>query len=330
MERPPVHVALTGAAGRIGYALAFRIAAGELLGADQPVVLRLLEVEPAVAALEGTAMELTDGAYPLLAGLVTTADAAVAFDGVSWALLVGSLPRAPGMERRDLLDANGAIFAPQGRVLGERAASDVRVLVVGNPCNTNCLIARSHAPDIPDDRWFAMTRLDQNRARARLAERAGVPVAHVANVAVWGNHSATQYPDAFNATIGGRPAPEVVADDEWLRGAFVAAVQQRGAEVLAARGASSAGSAAQAVIDSVRSVVEPTPPGDNAALAVISPGDYGVPAGLVCGFPVRSDGNGWAVAGGFTLDEPARARVDATVAELAEEREAVTDLLGPR
>jgi len=315
-------VALTGAAGRIGYALAFRIAAGELLGPGQPVVLRLLEAEAAMGALDGLAMELADGAYPELAGLVATADPATAFEGASWALLVGSRPRQPGMERGDLLAVNGAVFGPQGAALQAAAAADLRVLVVGNPCNTNCLIARRHAPDVPDERWFAMTRLDQNRARARLAQRAGAAVAEVANLAVWGNHSATQYPDAFHATIGGSPAPEVIGDHGWLRDGFVAAVQQRGAEVLAARGASSAGSAAQAVLDSVRSLRRPTPPGDVAALAVVSRGDYGVPEGLVCGLPVRSDGSGWEVAAGFELDGPGQARLAASVAELVAERDA--------
>lgn len=326
--RPPVHVALTGAAGRIGDALVFRIAAGGLLGPDQPVVLRLLEVEGARPALDGTAMELADGAYPLLAGVVATSDPATAFDGASWALLVGARPRAPGMERGDLLAANGGIFGPQGRAIAEAAAADVRVLVVGNPCNTNCLIARSHASGVPDDRWFAMTRLDQNRGRALLAQRTGTAVVDVANLAVWGNHSATQYPDAFHATIGGRPAPEVVRDDAWLRDGFVSAVQRRGAEVLAARGLSSAGSAAQAVLDSVRSLVEPTPPGDNAALAVVSRGDYGVPAGLVCGLPIRTSAAGWDVAPDFVLDAAAQRRLDVTVAELAAERVAVAALLG--
>jgi len=325
-----VHVALTGAAGRIGDALVFRIASGDMLGPEQPVVLRLLETDGARPALDGTAMELADGAYPRLAGVVATADPATAFDGASWALLVGASPRAPGMERRDLLAANGGIFGPQGRAIADAAAADVRVLVVGNPCNTNCLIARSHAPDVPDDRWFAMTRLDQNRARALLARHTGAAVAEVANLAVWGNHSATQYPDAFHATIAGWPAPEVVRDDAWLRDGFVSAVQQRGAEVLAAKRASSAGSAAQAVIDSVRSLIEATAPGDNAALAVVSRGDYGVPEGLVCGLPVRTATTGWEVAPGFTFDAAAQRRLDVTVAELAAERDAVAGLLGRR
>ena len=325
--RAPVRVAVTGAAGQIGYALLFRIAAGELLGPDQPVELQLLEIEPALPALEGVAMELMDGAFPLLAGMQMTADPKVAFDQVSWALLVGSVPRKAGMERRDLLTINGGIFGPQGRALDEAAAGDVRVLVVGNPCNTNCLIARSNAPEIPGERWFAMTRLDQNRARALLAQRAGVPVTEVANVAIWGNHSATQYPDAANATIGGRPAPEVIDDEAWLQGEFITTVQQRGAAIIKARGASSAASAANAVIDSVRSIRLPTPAGDNAALAVASRGEYGVPEGLQFGYPVRSDGAGWSVVEGFPLDEAARARLQVTTEELLAERAEVEDLL---
>ena len=323
-----MRVAVTGAAGQIGYNLVFRIAAGELLGPDQPVVLHLLEIEPALPALEGVVMELQDCAFPLLAGVVTTSQAKVAFEQVSWALLVGSVPRKAGMERRDLLTVNGGIFGPQGRALAAAAADDVRVLVVGNPCNTNCLIARSNAPEIPTDRWFAMTRLDQNRARALLAGRAGTQVTDVANLAVWGNHSSTQFPDFANATIGGRPAPEVIADDDWLRGDFIAAVQQRGAAIIAARGASSAGSAASAVIDSVRSIRLPTAEGDNAALAVASRGEYNVPEGLQFGFPVRSDGATWSVADGFALDDFAKERVRITTEELLAEREEVKGLLG--
>ena len=324
---PPVRVAVTGAAGQIGYALLFRIAAGELLGPHQPVALQLLEIEPALPALEGVALELVDGAFPLLAGITVTAEPKAAFDQVSWALLVGSVPRKAGMERRDLLTVNGGIFGPQGRALAEAAAGDVRVLVVGNPCNTNCLIARSNAPEIPDERWFAMTRLDQNRARALLAQRAGVPVTDVANLAIWGNHSATQYPDAANATIGARPAPEVIGDDGWLRGDFITTVQQRGAAIIAARGASSAGSAANAVIDSVRSIRLPTEAGDNAALAVVSRGEYDIPEGLQFGFPVRSDGSDWSVVEGFRLDEEARARLRVTTEELLAERADVGDLI---
>ncbi|HUR24309.1 MAG TPA: malate dehydrogenase [Acidimicrobiales bacterium] len=324
---PPVHVTVTGAAGQIGYALLFRIAAGELFGPNQPVVLRLLEVEPAMAVLDGVVMELEDCAFPLLLDVVATPDPAKAFAGASWALLVGSVPRKPGMERSDLLRINAGIFKTQGEAIAASAAGDVRVLVVGNPCNTNCLIARSNARDVPVNRWFAMTRLDQNRARSVLAAKAGVAVPEVTNVAIWGNHSATQYPDFQNATIGGRPAAEVIDDPAWLRGDFISAVQQRGAAVLAARGTSSAASAASAVIDSVRSIREVTPRSDNAALAVASRGEYGIPEGLQFGFPVRSDGAAWSVAQGYRLDDFAKHRLKITVDELLAEREGVRDLL---
>ncbi len=323
----PLHVTITGAAGQIGYALVFRVASGQMLGPDQPVVLRLLEVEPAMGALEGVAMELQDCAFPLLADVVTTSKLDQAFDSASWALLVGSVPRKAGMERKDLLNVNGGIFGPQGRAIAAHAAENVRVVVVGNPCNTNCLIARSNAPEVPNDRWFAMTRLDQNRARAQLAVRAGVSVNEVANLAIWGNHSVTQFPDFANATIAGRPATAVIDDEGWLRGDFVAAVQQRGAAIIAARGASSAASAANAVIDSVRSVIEPTPEGDNVALAVVSQGQYGVPEGLQFGFPVMSDGSSWRVADGFGVDGYAREKLRITTDELLDERTAVQDLL---
>ncbi|HSH60307.1 MAG TPA: malate dehydrogenase [Acidimicrobiales bacterium] len=326
-EPTPLHVTITGAAGQIGYALVFRVASGQMFGPDQPVVLRLLEVEPAMGALEGVAMELEDCAFSLLAGVVTTSQLDRAFDAASWALLVGSVPRKAGMERKDLLEVNGGIFGPQGRAIAAHADEDVRVLVVGNPCNTNCLIARSNAPDVPDERWFAMTRLDQNRARAQLAARAGVAVSEVANMAIWGNHSATQFPDFANATISGRPATSVIDDQEWLRGDFVAAVQQRGAAIIAARGASSAASAANAVVDSVRSVLESTSEGDNVALAVTSQGQYEIPEGLQFGFPVVSDGSSWWVADGFELDDYAREKLRVTTEELLEEREAVQELL---
>ena len=253
----PVHVTVTGAAGQIGYSLLFRIAAGELFGPDQPVVLRLLEIEPAMKSLQGVVMELDDCAFPLLADIEPTSDMKTAFDGTSWALLVGSIPRKAGMERNDLLTINGGIFGPQGEAIGAHAAADVRVLVVGNPCNTNCLIARAHAPEVPDERWFAMTRLDQNRAASQLAQKAGVPVASVTNVAIWGNHSSTQFPDFENARIEGRPAADVL-DGDWLQGEFITTVQQRGAQIIEARGSSSAASAANAVVDSVRSIVNPT------------------------------------------------------------------------
>lgn len=328
MPASPTRVAVTGAAGQIGYALLFRIAAGDLFGPDQPVELRLLEIEPALGALDGVAMELEDCAFPLLAGVDTTAAPSAAFDGVAWALLVGSVPRTAGMERSDLLTVNGGIFGPQGRALAAAAAADVRVLVVGNPCNTNCLIARTNAPEIPAERWFAMTRLDQNRARALLATRAGVPVADVANLAIWGNHSSTQFPDFANATIGGKPAAEVIGDDDWLRGEFITTVQQRGAAIIAARGASSAASAANAVVDSVRSIHSATPAGDNAALAVASRGEYGVPEGLQFGYPVRSDGIAWEVVDGFALDDFAQERIRITTEELVGERDEVKILLG--
>jgi len=249
MPKSPVNVTVTGAAGQIGYAILFRIASGQLLGPDQPVVLRLLEIEPAMKALEGVVMELDDCAFPLLADVVPTSDLKTAFDGTNWALLVGSIPRKAGMERGDLLNVNGGIFKPQGQAINDHAADDVRILVVGNPCNTNCLIARSNAPDVPADRWFAMTALDHNRAKTQLAKKAGVPITDVSNVAIWGNHSATQYPDFANATIGGKPAPDVIGDTAWLQNDFITTVQKRGAAIIEARGASSAASAANAAID---------------------------------------------------------------------------------
>jgi malate dehydrogenase len=320
-------VTLTGAAGQIGYALVFRLASGQLLGPHQPVVLRLLEVEPAMPALDGVAMELADCAFPLLADVVVTSSLTTAFDGASWALLVGSVPRKAGMERRDLLGINGGIFRSQARAIAAAAADDVRILVVGNPCNTNCLIARRNAPEIPAERWFAMTRLDQNRARSQVAGKAGVPVADVSNVAIWGNHSTTQYPDFLNAFIGGKPATDVITDTDWLRGEFLSTVQRRGAAVIEARGASSAASAATAVVGTVRSLVTPTPDGDNAAVAVVSRGEYGVPEDLQFGFPVRSDGSEWAVAEGFRMDDFARERIKETTDELLAERDEVKELI---
>src|SRR5438067_4943524 len=276
MAANPLPVTVTGAAGQIGYALVHRIASGELLGVDQPVVLRLLEIEPAMSALEGVVMELEDGAHPLLVGIEATADLKTAFDGASWALLVGSIPRKAGMERGDLLSVNGGIFKPQGQAINDHAASDVRVLVVGNPCNTNCLIARSNAPDVPADRWFAMTRLDENRAKTQLAKKAGVHHRDVTNVVIWGNHSATQFPDFYYALIDGRPAPDVITDHNWLRTQFIETVQKRGAAVIEARAASSAASAAHAALDSVNSIWTPTPEGDWHSLAAASRGEYGV------------------------------------------------------
>jgi malate dehydrogenase len=326
-QKTPLHVTVTGAAGQIGYSLLFRIASGQLLGEDQPVVLRLLEIEPAMKALEGVVMELDDCAFPLLAGVEATSDLKVAFDGTSWALLVGSIPRKAGMERGDLLSVNGGIFKPQGRAVAEHAASDVRVLVVGNPCNTNCLIARSNAPEVPADRWFAMTRLDENRAKSQLAKRAGVPVSSVANLAIWGNHSATQFPDFASARIGGRPVPEVITDTGWLQGEFLTTVQKRGAAVIEARGASSAASAANAAVDTVAGLLAATPEGDCVSVAVCSTGEYGAPEGLQFGFPVRADGQGgWSVVEGVEHDDFARERVRVTTEELLAERAEVEKL----
>jgi len=320
-------VTVTGAAGQIGYAILFRIASGQLLGPDQPVVLRLLEIEPAMQALDGVAMELDDCAFPLLAGIETTSDLTTAFSGTSWALLVGSIPRKAGMERGDLLNVNGGIFKPQGQAINSHAADDVRVLVVGNPCNTNCLIARSNAPDVPADRWFAMTRLDENRAQTQLAQKAGVPVADVSNVTIWGNHSATQYPDFANAKIGGKAATDVIGDQDWLRTTFIETVQKRGAAIIEARGLSSAASAANAAIDSVNSIHTAPPAGDWASLAVVSRGEYGTPEGLQYGFPVVSDGQGsWSVVEGLTHDEFAQEKLRVTTEELVGERDEVQSL----
>ncbi len=326
MKTNPIHIAVTGAAGQICYSLVFRIASGDLLGKDQPVVLHLLEIEPAMKALEGVAMELDDCAFPLLAGMELTSDLKVAFEGVSWALLVGSVPRKAGMERKDLLGVNGGIFKPQGEAITSYAASDVRIFVVGNPCNTNCLIARSHARDIPDERWFSMTRLDQNRAQSQLAKRAGVSVDQVTNTAIWGNHSSTQFPDFENAMIGGRPAPEVIDDSAWLQGDFITTIQQRGAKVIEARGSSSAASAANAIIDSVNSITTPTPAGDCVSLSTISHGEYGIDEGLVFGFPMKSNGSTCEVIEGFMHSSFARERIDLTMKELQEERDAVISL----
>ncbi len=327
MATTPIHVTVTGAAGQIGYQLLFRIASGQLLGADQPVVLRLLEIEPGMKALEGVVMELDDCAFPLLAGVEMTTDLNVAFDGTSWALLVGSVPRKAGMERGDLLNVNGGIFKPQGQAINANAADDIRVLVVGNPCNTNCLIAKENAPDVPADRWFAMTRLDQNRAETQLAQKAGAPVADVANLAIWGNHSATQFPDFANATIAGTPVPQAIADQAWLEGPFIETVQKRGAAIIEARGASSAASAANAAIDTVVSLRTATPAGDCASVAVSSTGQYGVPEGIMFGFPVLADGQGaWSVAEDVEHDDFAKARIATTLNELIEERDAVKDL----
>jgi malate dehydrogenase len=324
--KDPVRVAVTGAAGQIGYSLLFRIASGALLGPDQPVILHLLEITPALGALGGVVMELDDCAFPLLSGVVATDDAHRAFDGVNVALLVGSRPRTKGMERKDLLEANGAIFTVQGKALAAGAASDVRVLVVGNPANTNCLITMNNAPTIGRDRFSAMTRLDHNRAKAQLAVKTGAPVADVTRMTIWGNHSATQYPDVFHALVGGRNAAEVVDDPAWIEGTFIPTVQQRGAAVIEARGSSSAASAANAAIAHVHDWVLGTAPGDWVSMAVCSDGSYGVTEGLISGFPVTTSGGEYTIVPDLELDAFSRARIDASVAELAEERDAVSEL----
>jgi malate dehydrogenase len=326
MARTPVTVTVTGAAGQIGYALLFRVASGQLLGADVPVRLRLLEISPALKAAEGTAMELDDCAFPLLTGIDITDDARAAFDGVNVALLVGARPRTAGMERGDLLEANGGIFKPQGEAINAGAADDVRVLVVGNPANTNALITAAHAPDVPGDRFTAMTRLDHNRALSQLAKKTGSAVTDISRLAIWGNHSATQYPDITHATIGGRPATEVVGDQAWVEDTFIPTVAKRGAAIIEARGASSAASAANAAVDHVFSWVTGTPDDDWTSAAVASDGSYGVPEGLISSFPVVSRGGAWEIVQGLEIDEFSRGRIDASVAELVEERDAVTGL----
>ena len=323
----PVNVTVTGAAGQIGYSLLFRIASGDLFGPDVPVALRLLEIDPAMKSLHGVVMELDDCAFPLLTSIEATSNLNHAFDGSNWALLVGSIPRKAGMERSDLLGVNGGIFQPQGRAIAAHAASDVQVLVVGNPCNTNCLIARSNATEVPADRWFAMTRLDQNRAVAQLAKAAGRPVAEVKNVAIWGNHSATQFPDFANSTIAGKKTPEVITDHKWLQTEFIQTVQKRGAAIIEARGLSSAASAANAAIDTVRSLVNATPGDDCASVGVTSHGEYGVPEGLTFGFPVLADGAGsWKVKENFEIDGFAKERIQVTTDELVGERDEVRAL----
>ncbi len=327
MSQTPIRVAVTGAAGQIGYALLFRIASGAMFGPDQPVILHLIEIEPALPALQGVCMELDDCAFPLLKGIVPTASLDEGFRGANWALLVGSVPRKAGMERKDLLGINGKIFIGQGQAIQKNAAKDVRIHVVGNPCNTNCLIAMHNAPDIPRDRFFAMTRLDENRAKAQLAQKAGVDITAVSNMAIWGNHSATQYPDFYSAKINGKPATSAITDEAWLQGDFIKTVQQRGAAIIKARGSSSAASAANAVVDSVRSITNPTPTGDWHSVCVCSDGSYGVEKELICSFPIRSDEDGWRIVQGVSINDFSRAKIDASVKELQEERAMVADLL---
>jgi malate dehydrogenase len=327
MNTAPIRVAVTGAAGQIGYALLFRIASGAMFGPNQPVILHLIEIEPALPALQGVVMELEDCAFPLLKGIVATANLDEGFRDVNWALLVGSVPRKAGMERKDLLGINGKIFIGQGQAIQKNASSDVRVLVVGNPCNTNCLIAMSNAKNIPADRWFAMTRLDENRAKTQLAKKASVDITAVTNLAVWGNHSATMYPDFTNAKIAGRPVVDVIGHHGWLEGEFITTVQQRGAAIIKARGSSSAASAANAIVDSVRSVVTPTPNGDWNSLCVFSDGSYGVEKGLITSFPIRSNGKTVEIVQGLPINEFSQGKINATINELKEERAMVSDLL---
>jgi malate dehydrogenase len=326
----PIRVAVTGAGGQIGYALIFRIASGALFGTEQPVALQLLEITPILPALQGTLMELEDCAFPLLAGAKATDQAEEAFDGADWIILVGGLPRKEGQSRADLIRANSPIFTGQGKAINAAAGKNVRVLAVANPCNTNCLIARSHAPDVAGDRWFAMTRLDQNRAAALLAKKAGVPVSQVARVAIWGNHSDTQYPDYKNALISGKPATEVIPSPTWFTDEFIPTVAKRGGAVIKARGASSAASAANAAIDSVHSLHFATRPGDWFSAGVVSDGSYGIPSGLIYSVPLVSKGSAsWSVATGISVDADAQKRIDASAAELISERDAVKELLGP-
>jgi malate dehydrogenase len=323
----PIKVAITGAAGQIGYALVFRVASGAMFGPDQPVALHLIEIPAGFEALKGVVMELDDCAFPLLKNVVATTDLDKGFRDVNWALLVGSVPRKAGMERKDLLGINGKIFIGQGQAIEKNAAKDVRVLVIGNPCNTNCLIAMNNAKSIPRDRWFAMTRLDENRAKAQLAQKAGTDITEVTNMTIWGNHSATQYPDFYNAKIKGRSAAEVIGDESWLKETFIPAVQQRGAAIIKARGSSSAGSAANAIVDTVRSLMADTAEGDWHSVAVSSDGSYRVEEGLICSFPVRARGGKWEIVQGVELNEFSKAKFDASVAELKEEKSLVAELI---
>jgi len=330
MPASTVRVAVTGAAGQIGYALLFRLASGQAFGPDTKVLLRLLELEPALPGLEGVRMELDDCAFPLLEGVVATSDTNEAFQGANWALLVGAVPRREGMERKDLLSINGGIFTGQGEAIARNAADDCRVLVVGNPCNTNALIGSTAAArhGMPKDRWFAMTMLDENRGRSQLAEKAGVAVTDVRDLAIWGNHSSTQFPDAWHASIGGRPAPEVIGDEEWLRGEFISSVQQRGATIIKARGQSSAASAANAVIDTVRNVARPSGETFSSAIPAPTDGAYDVPEGLVFGYPLRTSAPGTVeIVQGIEHGDFARSKIVATTDELLEERAAIEDLL---
>ncbi len=325
--KSPIRVAVTGAAGQIGYSLLFRIASGSMFGPDQPVILHMVEIPPAENALKGVVMELEDCAFPLLQGIVPALSPDEGFKGINWALLVGSVPRKQGMERKDLLGINGKIFVGQGKAIEKQASPDVRVLVIGNPCNTNCWIAKENAPSVPSDRWFAMTRLDENRAKSQLANRAGVHSSAVTNLVIWGNHSATQYPDFTNAKINGQPVVTVIKDQAWLEGDFIKTVQQRGAAIIAARGSSSAASAANAVVDTIRSLTNPTPADDWTSVAVVSDGSYGIEKGIICSFPIRTNGTKWEIVKNVPVDEFSRNKIKATVAELVEERDTVRQVL---
>jgi malate dehydrogenase len=325
--KSPIKVAVTGAAGQIGYSLVFRIASGEMFGPDRPLTLHLIEIPNALDALNGVVMELHDCAFPLLESVVPTADLDEGFRDINWGLLVGSIPRKAGMERKDLLGINGKIFIGQGQAIERNAAADVRVIVIGNPCNTNCLIAMNNAKEIPRNRWFAMTRLDENRARAQLAHKAGVEITRVTNMTIWGNHSSTQYPDFYNAKIDNRPVNEVIDDEKWLKEEFISSVQQRGAAVIKARGLSSAGSAANAIIDTVRFLTNDTPGEDWHSVAVCSDGSYDVDKELISSFPVRVQGGEWKIVQHLPINEFSRDKIDKSVAELKEEKSLVSDLL---
>lgn len=328
MSKKPIRIAVTGAAGQIGYALLFRIASGSVFGPDQPVKLNLIEIPNAMDRLKGVIMELDDCAFPLLEEIVATTDLDEGFTDVNWALLIGSVPRLKGMERGDLLNINGGIFTPQGKAIEANAASDVRIIVVGNPCNTNCLIAMNNAPSIPRDRWFAMTMLDENRAKAQLAEKANLPVSSISNMTIWGNHSATQYPDFYSAKINGAAATAVIDDNEWLKNTFIPKVQKRGAEIIAARGASSAASAANAIIDSISKILTPTTEGDWFSMCIHSDGSYGIDEGLIASFPCKSDGKAISIVQGIELNSFSKEKIRITVEELRLEKESVKALLG--
>jgi malate dehydrogenase len=327
--KTPIRVAVTGAAGQIGYALLFRIASGACFGPDQPVILHMIELEAALPALNGVVMELQDCAFPLLKGTVATASLDEGFKGVNWALLVGAVPRKAGMERKDLLGINGKIFTSQGQAIARNAASDVRVLVVGNPCNTNSLIAARNASGVPANRFFAMTKLDENRARTQLAQKAGVDITAITNLAIWGNHSSTMYPDFANTKIAGKPATEVITDEAWFKDTYIPVIQQRGAAIIKARGLSSAASAANAACDTVRALTTPTAPGDWFSVGVYSDGSYGVEKGIIFSFPIRTaDGVNFEIVQGVQLSEFSKQKIAATEAELKEERGLVAELLG--